>query len=121
VSLEADLRLTGKCVGQALDQPAVQRGLPQAIAVDNGTDFTSEALDEWAYKRGVKLDYTQPRKPTDNGLVESFNGRLRDEFLNVNEFITMHDFREKLTASNRPRRWANSNSNFRVPSDSQLS
>jgi putative transposase len=46
----------------------------------------------------VKLDYTRPGKPTDNGLIESFNGRLRDEFLNVNEFITMHDVREKLKA-----------------------
>lgn len=98
VSLEANFRLTGRCVGQALDQAARQRGWPQAITVDNGTEFTSEALDEWAYKRGVKLDYTRPGKPTDNGLIESFNGRLRDEFLNVNEFITMHDVREKLKA-----------------------
>ncbi len=98
VSLEANYRLTGRCVGQALDQAAWQRGWPNAITVDNGTEFTSKALDEWAYKRGVKLDYTRPGKPTDNGLIESFNGRLRDEFLNVNEFITMHDVRAKLKA-----------------------
>jgi putative transposase len=98
VSLEANFRLTGRCVGQALDKAARQRGLPRAITVDNGTEFTSKALDEWAFKRGVKLDYTRPGKPTDNGLIESFNGRLRDEFLNVNEFITMHDVREKLKA-----------------------
>ena len=47
---------------------------------------------------GVKLDYTRPGQPTDNGLIESFNGRLRDEFLNVHEFITLHDAREKLKA-----------------------
>ncbi len=64
--------------------------------MDNGTEFTSKALDEWAYRRGIKLDYTRPGKPTDNGLIESFNGRLRDEFLNVNEFVTLHDAREKL-------------------------
>jgi len=64
----------------------------------NGTEFTSKALDDWAYRRGVKLDYTRPGKPTDNGLIESFNGRLRDEFLNVNEFITMHEVHEKLKA-----------------------
>jgi putative transposase len=98
VSLEANYRLTGRCVGLALDQAARQRGWPRAITVDNGTEFTSKALDDWAYKRGVKLDYTRPGKPTDNGLIESFNGRLRDEFLNVNEFITMHDVREKLRA-----------------------
>jgi putative transposase len=98
VSLEATFQLTARCVGRALDQTAAQRGWPQAITVDNGTEFTSKALDEWAYRRGVKLDYTRPGKPTDNGLIESFNGRLRDEFLNVNEFITMHDAREKLKA-----------------------
>lgn len=98
VSLEANFRLTGRCVGKALDQAAEQRGWPRAITVDNGTEFTSRALDEWAYRRGVKLDYTRPGKPTDNGLIESFNGRLRDEFLNVNEFITMLDVREKLKA-----------------------
>jgi putative transposase len=98
VSLEANFRLTGRCVGQALDQAAKQRGWPRAITVDNGTEFTSKALDEWAYRRGVKLDYTRPGKPTDNGLIESFNGRLRDECLNVNEFITMIDAHEKLKA-----------------------
>jgi len=98
VTLEANFRLTGRCVGKALDEAALQRGWPKAITVDNGTEFTSKALDEWAWRRGVKLDYTRPGKPTDNGLIESFNGRLRDEFLNVNEFITMQDAREKLKA-----------------------
>ena len=91
VSLEAHFRLTGRCVVQALDAAARQRGLPRAITVDNGTGFTSTALDEWAFRRVVKLDYTRPGKPTDNGLIESFNGRLRDEFLNVNDFVTMQD------------------------------
>lgn len=98
VCLEANFRLTGRCVGKALDAAAATRGLPRAITVDNGTGFTSKALDEWAYRGGVKLDYTRPGKPTDNGLIESFNGRLRDEFLNVNEFVTLHDAREKLKA-----------------------
>ena len=48
VSLEANFRLTGRCVGQASDQTAAIRGWPQAITVDNGTEFTSKALDEWA-------------------------------------------------------------------------
>ena len=77
---------------------AAQRGCPKPITVDNGTEFTSKALDEWAYRRGIKLDYTRPGKPTDNGLIESFNGRLRDEFLNVHEFVTLQDAREKLRA-----------------------
>lgn len=51
---------------------------------------------EWAYRRGIKLAYTRPGKPMDNGLIESFNRRLRNKFLNVNEFVTLHDAREKL-------------------------
>ena len=98
MSLEENFHLTGRCVGPALDQAAAIRGWPQAITVDNGTEFTSKALDQWAFRRGVKFDYARPRKPTDNGLIKSFNGRLRDEFLNVNEFITLHDVREKLKA-----------------------
>ncbi len=76
--------------------PLIQIDAP--YTVDNGTEFTSKALDEWAYRRGVKLDYTRPGKPTDNGLIESFNGRLRDEFLNTHEFVTMQDVRERLKA-----------------------
>jgi putative transposase len=98
VSLEPGFSLTGRCVGHALDQAAIARGMPRAITVDNGTEFTSKALDEWAYRRGVKLDYTRPGKPTDNGLIESFNGRLRDEFLNTHEFVTMQDVRARLMA-----------------------
>ena len=66
--------------------------------MDIGTEFTSKALDEWAYRRGVKLDYTRPGKPTDNGVIRSFNGRLSDELLNVREFVEMHDSPEKLQA-----------------------
>ena len=62
VCLEANFRLSGRCVGQALDRLAAQRGWPNVITVDNGTEFTSKALVEWAYRRGVKLDYTRPGK-----------------------------------------------------------
>ena len=79
---------------------AIGRGLPKAITVGTSTEFTSKALDEWAWLRGAKFDYTQPGKPTNNGLIESFNGRLRD-FLNVNEFVTMEDVRDKLKAGAR--------------------
>ncbi len=96
--LEVNFRLTGRCVGRAPDQAATVCGWPQSITVDNGTESTSKALDEWAYRRGVKLDYTRPGKPADNGLIASFNGRLRDAFLNGHEFITMHDMRERLRA-----------------------
>ena len=66
---------------------------PQSITVDHGTEFTSKALEEWAYRRGVKLDFIRPGKPTENGHIESFNGRLRDECLNVNQFVSLEDAR----------------------------
>jgi putative transposase len=86
VSLESNFRLKGRCVGKALDEAALEQGWLKAITVGNGTEFTSKGLDEWAWRRGVKLGYTRPGKPSDNGLIESFNGRMRDEFFNVNEF-----------------------------------
>jgi putative transposase len=58
---------------------------------DHGTEFTSKALEEWAYRRGVKLDFIHPGKPTENGHIESFNARLRDECLNVTQFISLED------------------------------
>jgi putative transposase len=61
----------------------VDRPRPKAITVDHGTESTSRALDDWARRRGVQLDFIRPGKPVENRLCESFNGRLRDECLNV--------------------------------------
>ena len=58
----------------------------------------SKALEAWAFYRGVQLDSTRPGKPTDNGHIESFNGRLRDEFLNVHQFLSLADAQAKLEA-----------------------
>ena len=97
VLLEADFALSGQRVVDAFNKLA-NAPLPQAITVDNGTEFTSRALDEWAYRNGVQLDFIRPGKPTENGMIESFNGRLRDEFLNIHTFATIEDVREKLEA-----------------------
>ena len=86
VALEADYCLNGHSVVDAMNQIALERDLPYAITVDHGTEFTSKALDEWCYMRGVKLDFIRPGKPTENGFIESFNGRLRDECLNEHWF-----------------------------------
>jgi putative transposase len=61
--------------------PGSRRGASPAAEVDHrlGTEFTSKALDEWAYRRGVELDFIRPGKPVENAFIESFNGRLRDE------------------------------------------
>ena len=69
------------------------RPLPKAITVDHGTEFTSRALDEWAWQRGVQLDFIRPGKPVENAHIESFNGRLRDECLNVQQFFSLADAR----------------------------
>ena len=79
-----------------MNEIAQSRQLPYAITVDHGTEFTSKVLDEWCYLRGVKLDVIRPGKPTENCFIESFNGRLRDECLNVNEFATLDQARETL-------------------------
>jgi len=97
VLLEADFGLSGQRVVAAFDRLG-NHPLPRAITVDNGTEFTSRVLDEWAYQHGVQLDFIRPGKPTENGLIESFNGRLRDECLNVHTFTSIDDVREKLEA-----------------------
>jgi putative transposase len=85
-------------VVDALNEIAQERELPYAITVDHGTEFTSKVLDEWCYLRGVKLDFIRPGKPTENSFIESFNGRLRDECLNVHEFATLDAVRAVLKA-----------------------
>jgi putative transposase len=78
VALQASFALTGQCVVDALNAVACERVLPFATTVDYGREFTSKVLDEWCYVGGVKLDFIRPGKPTENGMIGSFNGRLRD-------------------------------------------
>ena len=80
---------------------AGRRGYPKEITVDNGTEFFSKAMDAWAYQRRVKLDFIRPGRPMDNGYIESFNGRLRDECLNAELFSDLLDARTKLDAWRR--------------------
>lgn len=65
--LEAGIRLRGQAVAEALTRVGMTQRLPRSITVDHGTEFTSKALDHWAWKNGVALDFTRPGKPTDNG------------------------------------------------------
>ena len=62
---------------------------PRSITVDHGTEFQSRALEDWAYRRSVQLDFIRPGKPVENAFIESFNGRLRDECLNVHQFASL--------------------------------
>lgn len=101
VLLEANVALTGQSVVDALDAVAAHRPLPTAITVDHGTEFTSKAVDEWAYRRGVALDFIRPGKPVENAFIESFNGRLRDECLNVYSFESISHAQELIEAWRR--------------------
>jgi putative transposase len=89
---------SGERVAGILDQVAQRIGLPQAIQVDNGPEFTSKALDEWAARNKVKLIYSRPGTPTDNPYIEAFNGRLRDECLDQHWFASLEDARTIIEA-----------------------
>jgi len=98
LALLADRSLTGRHVAAALDQAASRRGYPKLITVDNGSEFYSKAMDHWAWTHGVKLDFIRPGRPMENGYIESFNGRLRDECLNAELFLDLVDAQQKLDA-----------------------
>ncbi len=96
--LEAAFAHSGHSVSAALDRVADRLGVPISITIDHGTEFMSKALEDWAWQRGVKLDFIRPGKPNENAYIESFNGRLRDECLNVTQFISINDAQKQIEA-----------------------
>ena len=78
LALVADRALNGHQVALALSQIIAERGVPESIRADNGSEFAGRAMDAWSYQYGMRLELMRPGKPVDNGYVESFNGRLRD-------------------------------------------
>ena len=88
--------IKGEAVVEVLHQLMQQHRLPSTIRVDNGPEFTSKRLDQWAYLNGVELDFSRPGKPTDNAFIEAFNGRFRQECLNENWFLSLEDAEEKV-------------------------
>lgn len=94
IAIEVDNSLTGIKVTQILNRLIETRGMPKSITIDNGTEFTSKAFDQWAYEKGIKLNFIQPGKPSQNGFVESFNGKFRDECLNENWFSNLNHAKE---------------------------
>ncbi len=92
--IEVDTSLGGRRVVGVLDRLAETRGLPEVITMDNGPEFAGRALDEWAYRKGVKLNFIRPGKPVENAFAESFIGRLRDECLNINGFMNLKHARD---------------------------
>ena len=96
LALEADTSLGSGRVTRVLDRLIEERGLPENVRSDNGPEFTSRRILGWAEERKINLVHIQPGRPMQNGHVESFHGRLRDECLNVSWFRTLNDVRRTL-------------------------
>lgn len=99
VALRVARGFAGSDVARILSEAGQQRGrLPGRIKVDNGTEFTSRALDHWAYWNQVELDFSRPGKPSDNAFIESFNATLRRECLSQHYFLSLRDAQQTLDA-----------------------
>ena len=101
LALVADSSLSGLRVARELDAIIRQRGRPEMIVSDNGTEYTSNAILGWADQMGIGWHYIAPGKPQQNGFIESFNGRLRDELLNETLFHSLAHARAMLQAWRR--------------------
>jgi len=98
LAIEVDTSLGGGRVSRVLGRIVEERGKPAAIQTDNGPEFTSRALDQWAYKLGIKHHFIEPGKPTQNAHIESFNSLLRDGCLNQHWFVSLNDSRELINS-----------------------
>lgn len=97
--LEADRSMNGPKVVAAMTQAIAERGAsPRSLTVDNGSEFAGRAMEAWAMETGVQLCFIRPGRPVENGFIESFNGRLRDECLNVEWFPSLTEAQKKLAA-----------------------
>ena len=97
VAIHAGKSLKGEDVVGVMERLRVPgKRLPVRIQTDNGSEFISKSLDKWAYEHGVTMDFSRPGKPTDNPFIESFNGSLRDECLNIYWFLSLEDAQDKL-------------------------
>ena len=96
LAIEVDLSLTGERVIRVLERLCDTRGVPAVLQSDNGPEFRGWVVDQWAYGRGVRLQFIEPGKPIQNAFIESFNSRLREECLNEQVFVSLEDARRKI-------------------------
>jgi len=101
LAIEVGQRLGGEHVVAVLNQLVAQRRAPKYLFVDNGSEFSGRLLDLWAYHCKTRIDFSRPGKPTDNCYVETFNGSLRDECLNLHWFDTLADAKATIEAWRR--------------------
>ena len=93
--------ITGADVARLLTKVLAERAQPATIVTDNGPEFISKALDQWAHQRGIVQHFNRPGKPVENAYIESFNGRVRDECLNLHWFQTLPQARLTVAAWHR--------------------
>lgn len=96
VDIAVDFGISGEYVTRLLDRAALFRGYPAAVRTDNGPEFTSRAFIAWAQAHGVRHILIQPGRPMQNGYIESFNGKFRDECLNEHWFQTLQQARTEI-------------------------
>ncbi len=101
LALEVDTSFASRRVTGVLDRVIEQRGIPGRIRCDNGQELTSRHMLAWAIERRIELLHIQPGRPMQNGRVDSFNGKLREEFLNTSWFRNLFDARTKAAAWRR--------------------
>jgi putative transposase len=94
VAIHVDFSIPGDRVAEILNSLKAKGKCPKSIIVDNGTEFTSKAMDVWAYQNGVELKFIQPGKPIQNAFIESFNDKFRSECLNLNWFESIFHAKE---------------------------
>jgi putative transposase len=110
LAIEVGQSLKGEDVVQVLNRIGMGRGAPKMLFCDNGSEFTSQAMDLWGYRAGVRIDFSRPGKPTDNAYVESFNGTFRAECLDAHWFTTLTEAKQRIEVwrreynENRPHR-----------------
>jgi putative transposase len=98
VAIEAGQSLKGDDVVRTLNRLKLDRGVPKVLFCDNGSEFTSQAMDLWAYRNSSKIDFSRPGKPTANAFVESFNGTLRSECLDTHWFLDLKEAKQLIEA-----------------------
>jgi putative transposase len=96
VGIAVERSFPSRLVTAYLDRWISEHGKPSGILLDNGTEFTANVFDAWAYERQIALHFITPGRPTENSFIESFNGKLRDECLNTNWFETIDQAREEI-------------------------
>jgi len=101
LAIQVGQRLRGEHVVEVLNRLVRRRGAPKYLFTDNGAEFTGHLVDLWAYHHGTRIDFSRPGKPTDNAHIETFNGSLRDECLNVHWFSSIEEAQALIEAWRR--------------------